>query len=123
MIFTLICKKRETEDNRKWINYSMCKGKVWYNVKFVKECAAPQLHKIMDNVERAFIKLELTDKYDIVYKSNNSRILFVESYSDLTDDELKAAIAAETKKIEDYRKAKEKVRIEFLSDGSEDIPF
>lgn len=122
MICTLICKKRESEDGRKWVNYSMLKGKKWYNVKFVKECAAPQVHKIADGVIRSFIELTADCTYDIREQGTNAT-LFVENYKNLNDEQLKSAITAETAKVEKYRAEREKARVNFLADDDTDLPF
>lgn len=129
MICTLICKKRESDDGlRKWVNYSMVKGAkngkggTWYNVKFVKDCAAPQVHKIAEGVGRAFIELDATCTYDIKEQASGNT-LFVESYKNLTDDTLKEHIAAETKRVEEYRAEREKARKNFLDDDDTELSF
>lgn len=123
MICTLICKKRESADGRKWINFSMLSKSKWYNVKFVKECAPPQVQKIAEGVGRAFIELTADNKYDIKDSSGNLT-LFVESYNNLAADALKTCIAAETEKVEKYRADKEKARVNFLQPtDDEDLPF
>lgn len=123
MICTLICKKREAEDGRKWVNYSMLKGKQWYNVKFVKECAPPQVHKIADGIGRSFISLTADHKYDL-REQDNSSTLFVESYDNLNAEELRTAILSETEKVEQYRKEREKARVNFLMPADDTtMPF
>lgn len=124
-IITLIAKKREVSDgitpSRKWINYSTLRKGKWYNVKFVKDCAPPQIHKVAEGVARAFIELTPDDTYDISMKGNGT--IFVESYTPVADDALKACIAAETKKVEDYRAKREKERLDFISDDDTDDIF
>lgn len=123
MICTLICKKREAEDGRKWVNFSMLRGKKWYNVKFVKECAPPQVQKIAEGVGRAFIDLTPDDKYDIREQGSNAT-LFVESYKNLSEDALKKCVADEIAKVEKYRADHEKARVDFLTPVDDaELPF
>jgi len=124
MIATLICKKREF-DGKKWINFSFVKNNKWYSVKFVKDCAAPQIHKIDEGIHRSFIELTATDKFDMKNNEDGKNVtIFVESYSNLSAEALAAAIAAEKKKLEEYRAAKEKEKMSFLlPTDDKDMPF
>lgn len=124
-ILTLIAKKREINDGmtsvRKWINFSTLRKGKWYNVKFVKECAPPQVQKVADGVVRAFIELTPESKYDVSAKGNGT--LFVESYAPVTGGALDACIKEERKKVEEYRAKREKERIDFISDDDADDIF
>lgn len=124
-ILTLIAKKREINDGmtpaRKWINFSTLRKGKWYNVKFVKDCAPPQVQKVADGVARAFIELTPESKYDVSPKGNGT--IFVESYTPVTGSALDACVKAETKKVEDYRAKREKERLDFISDDDVDDIF
>lgn len=132
-ILTLIAKKREVNDGisapRKWINFSTLRKGKWYNVKFVKDCAAPQCIKVADGVVRAFIELTPDSKYDVSPKGNGT--LFVESYNPVTGDTLEKLKAAETEKVNAYRAKRERERMDFINDddtpsadgGDDDFPF
>lgn len=121
MILTLIAKKRE-QDGKKWTNFSFVKNEKWYSVKFVKDCAPPQVYEVADGVKRAFIELTKENKFDIV--EGGRAVIFVENYNELSAEALTAAVNAEKKKIETYRQKREQDRINFLlpSDDTE-IPF
>jgi len=125
MILTLICKKREA-DGKKWTNYTTIQKGKWYNVKFVKECAAPQIKKIDENINRAFIELNANTKFDIKEDTEDKRnaIIFIESYNNLSAEALQKAIDNEFKSIEKYREEKEKTKISFLMPTDDtDCPF
>lgn len=124
MILTLICKKRELE-GKKWINFSLLKGGKWYSVKFVKNCAAPLIHKIDKNVYRAFISLAETDKFDIAQKNEGGKnaTVFVETYSNLSDEMLSASVETERKNLAAYRALRDKERVSFLIVDDAEQPF
>lgn len=121
-ILTLIAKKREVNDGttpaRKWINFSTLRKGKWYNVKFVKSCAPPQVQKVADGVVRAFIELTPESKYDVSSKGNGT--IYVEGYNPVTGTALDACVKAEQKKVEEYRAKREKERIDFISDDDDD---
>ena len=96
MILTLIAKKREHE-GKKWINFSFVKDKKWYNVKFVKNCIPPKAHAVTEGVGRAFIELTEANKFDIVESDN--AVIFVEDYTELSAEALKAEIEKEKNKM------------------------
>lgn len=124
-ILTLIAKKREVNDGmtpaRKWINFSTLRKGKWYNVKFVKDCASPQVQKVADGVARAFIELTPESKFDVSPKGNGT--IFVESYNPVTGDALDACVKEERKKVEEYRAKREKERIDFVSGDDDDDIF
>lgn len=121
MILTLIAKKREQE-GKKWTNFLFVKNEKWYSVKFVKDCAPPQVYEVADGVKRAFIELTEENKFDIV--EGERAVIFIENYKKLSAEALTAAGNAEKKKIETYRQKREQDRINFLlpSDDTE-LPF
>lgn len=121
MVVTLIAKKRESEDGRKWINFSTLKRGKWYNVKFIKDCAPPQVHKVADGVLRAFVDLTADSKFDISPKGNGT--IFVETYNPVVADALESAIAAEKVKIDKFREKREKERMDFIAPDEDDLDF
>lgn len=121
MILTLIAKKRE-QDGKKWTNFSFVKNEKWYAVKFVKDCAPPQIYEVADGIKRAFIELTKENKFDIV--EGEKAVIFVEDYKQLSAEALTAAGNAEKKKIETYRQKREQDRINFLLPADDtELPF
>ena len=122
MILSIICKKRETDGN-KWTNYSVNQKGIWYNVKFVKDCAPPQIHAIDTNILRAFINLNNPQKFDIATDKDNRKTLFVEGYALISEPQLTELIAKERAKIEEYRKSREAEKMDFLEPDEPESPF
>lgn len=124
MILTLIVKKRETENGKKFNSYSTLRGEKWYSVKFVKDCPPPQVVSIEENVKRAFISLKADSKFDIRESDVNRSTVFVETYEPVTGADFDRVVTVEKQKCEEYRKAREKARMDFLTpvDG-EELPF
>ena len=123
MVLSIICKKRE-KDGKKWTNYSANVKGIWYNVKFVKDCAPPQVHAVDTNILRAFIDLKDKSKFDIATdKSSNSKTLFVEGYESLTQPQIDDLKTKELAKIEEYRKAREAEKMDFLEPDEPESPF
>lgn len=126
MILTLIVKKKETQDGRKFNSFSANRGDKWYAVKFVKDCPAPRTISVEDNVQRAFIRLEQDDKFDIRQdkKDPTRNVLYIENYRAIDDETLAKCVEVERKKIAAYREEREKAKMDFLLpvDG-EDLPF
>lgn len=121
MICVLIPKLRET-DKGKWVSYSTLKGKQWYSVKFVKECAPPRLHEVAQGVYRGFIDLQEEHEFNVATEGKY-KVLYVETYGTPSADSLKRAMAAETKRIEAYRAEREAERMDFLAPDVDDMPF
>ena len=123
MLFTLICKKRVSDDGRKWTNYNLLRGKKWYSVKFVKDCAPPQNYKIDEGIYRAFIDLSNKDKFDLKENADCYNTIFVESYGAVTPEIAEKHIAIEKERVDKYREEKEKNKIDFITPSDEDLPF
>lgn len=121
MLFTLICKKRTTEDGKKWTNYSLLKDKKWYSVKFVKDCAPPQNHKIDENIFRAFIELTNNDVFDL--KEGEYPTLFVEKYTAPAPETVEKYIGIEKKNIQKFREKKDQAKKDFIMPTDEELPF
>lgn len=111
MVLVLIAKRKQSEDGqRKWVNFTCIRGGVWYDVKFVHDCAPPVVYDIdkPNNVLRAFIDCDETQSN--VATRGGRNILYVENYSALAKDDpkLKEAVEAERafiNKKRDERKA------------------
>lgn len=107
MVIALIAKRRQSEDGqRKWVNYSCKRGRQWYDVKFVHDCAPPKVYDIdkPNNVLRSFIDTD--ENGSNVTVRGGRQILYVESYKELSVDELKTAVDAELAIVKKFREAR-----------------
>lgn len=127
MILTLIAKQRTSADgNQKWYNFSTKRGNAWYDVKFVHDCAPPKVYNIERNkdsgarVMRAFINVDETTSN--VSDKGGRLTLYVNDFKQLSDAELKTAVEAERKVVEDFRAKRQKETRDFFTDGTPPPP-
>lgn len=136
MVLALIAKRRQSEDGqRKWVNFTCVRGGVWYDVKFVHDCAPPAVYDIdkPNNVLRAII--EVDENGSNVAVKNGRNVLFVEHYTALPvdDPQFKAAVEAERLFVNKKREERKAATRSFFAgeappqpvdypDGSENPP-
>lgn len=109
----LFCKAKEHE-GKKWTNFSTKRGKEWYSVRFVKGCPTPNTHEVVEGIRRAFVGLSAKCVYNIA-NSDFGKVLYVESFEDISDERLSHLLSNEKAKIVEYRAKREAEKISFLS--------
>lgn len=121
-IITLFAKSKEHE-GKKWTNFSTLKNGEWYSVRFVKECNIPKVYEVTEGIKRAFVGLTAKNTFNVA-ESDYGKILYVENFRELSEDEIKNEIEKETQRVVDYRKKREAEKMSFLDDSpKEEVTF